>query len=84
MVSNVNLCHLQRILREENQRFMHYVEMTRKEEKQRAGRFDRLVNDEVEKQYAIRDLKKAKEKEARNALLQNVLQTRRDQVRERG
>ena len=63
---------------------MHYVEMTRKEEKDREDKFDQLVNEEVEKQYARRDAKKKKEEEARNTLLHNVLQTRREQIRERG
>lgn len=72
-----------RILREENQRFMHYVQMTRKEEKDRAEKLDKLVNIEVEKQYERRDIKKGKEKEARASLLQDVLQTRREQIRER-
>ena len=63
---------------------MHYMEMTRKEEKDREERFDKLVNGEVEKQYAKRDMKKEREKEARHALLQNVLTTRKEQMRHRG
>ena len=63
---------------------MHYVEMTRKEEKERQERFASIVNDEVEKQYARRDEKKEREKAARQALLQNVLITRREQVKEKG
>ena len=63
---------------------MHYVEMNRKEEKDREDRFAKLVNNEIEKQYARRDAKKEKEKEARHALLQNVLETRREQIIERG
>ena len=63
---------------------MHYVEMTRKEEQDRADRFNMLVDEEVQKQYARRDLKMGQEKEARNALLQNVLQSRKEQMRERG
>ena len=63
---------------------MHYVQMTRKEEKDRAEKLDKLVNIEVEKQYERRDIKKGKEKEARASLLQDVLQTRREQIRERG
>ena len=63
---------------------MHYVEMTRKEEQDREDRFDMLVDNEVQKQYARRDLKMAKEKEARNSLLQNVMQSRKEQIRNRG
>ena len=63
---------------------MHYVQMTRKDERDRAEKLDQLVNIEVEKQYERRDIKKGKEKEARASLLQDVLQTRREQIRERG
>ncbi len=63
---------------------MHYVESTRKEDKEREENINMLVNKEVEDQYARRDEKKEREKEARKALLQNVLQTRKQQIRERG
>eukprot|EP00794_Sanderia_malayensis_P009428 gene9428-10415_t len=75
--------HRQKILREENQRFMHYVAMARKEDKEREDQINKAVSEEVEQQYARRDAKKEKEKEARHALLQNVLQTREQQIKER-
>ena len=63
---------------------MHYVAMTKEEDKERDDQFNKLVDEEVEKQYGIRDEKKRREKEARRTLLQDVLQTRKEQVKYRG
>ena len=63
---------------------MHYVEMTRKQEKEREKALEKLVNEEVEAQWARKDAKKALEKEARQALMSNVLQTRKQQIEVRG
>lgn len=66
------------------QRFMHYVEKTRRADEERDKEVERLVNQNVEEQWKKKDARKRLEKEARKALMQNVLQTRELQRKERG
>lgn len=71
-------------MREEMQRFMHYVEKSRHEEAERDKQVEQLVNEEVEKQWQKKDTRKRMERDARKVLLHNVLQTREIQIQERG
>jgi len=70
-------------MREEMQRFMHYVEKTRKEESDKDKLINELINDDVEEQWKKKDERKKMEKVARKTLLNNVLKTREIQIRER-
>ena len=71
-------------MREEMQRFMHYVDKTRKDNEQRDKEIECLINQDIEEQWKKKDARKRLEKEARGALLQNVLETREIQRKERG
>jgi len=70
-------------LREEMQRFMNYVENTRSEEMDREKYVEEKINEEVEKQWRKKDDRKKMERDARKALMQDVLQTREMQIKER-
>ena len=71
-------------MREEMQRFMHYVDKTRRADEQREKDVENLINEEVEKQWQKKDARKRLEREARKALMQNVMDTRERQRKERG
>lgn len=66
------------------QRFMHYVEKTRKEQEEEDRKLEDLVNKEVQKKWREKDARVKMEKEARKVLLENVLKTREEQIKERG
>jgi len=70
--------------RDEMQRFMHYVEKTRKEQEEEDRKLEDLVNKEVQKKWREKDARVKMEKEARKVLLENVLKTREEQIKERG
>lgn len=67
-------------LREENLRFMAYVAQNRKDEQEREKKLEEMINEEVEVKWQ-KDLAKYRlEREARKMLLENVLDTRRQQI----
>lgn len=72
-----------RELREENLRFMQYCKTNRQEQADREKQVERLVNDEVEKQWARKMEQYRLEREARKRLMDNVLKTREEQIEER-
>jgi len=69
--------------REENLRFMKYVESNRKEEEEREKMLEKFVNEEVEKQWEKRMNQYRQERSARKRLLDNVMMTREQQINER-
>ena len=71
-------------MRDEMQRFMHYVDRTRRADEERERGLENLVNEEVEKQWERKDARKRLEKDARKALMTNVMATREKQRQERG
>jgi len=71
-------------MRDEMQRFMHYVERTRLADEERERELEGLVHEEVEKQWERNDARKRLEKEARKALMTDVMATREKQRQERG
>ena len=66
------------------QRFMHYVSKTRREAEEEEARREALVDKEVEEKWKEKDARMKVEKQARQTLLNNVLTTREEQMRERG
>ena len=70
-------------LREENLRFMAYVAKNRKDEQEREKKLEKMIHEEVEVKWQ-KDLAKYRlEREARKKLLENVLDTRRQQIEEK-
>ena len=70
-------------LREENLRFMAYVAKNRKDEQEREKKLEEMIQEEVEVKWQ-KDLAKYRaEKEARKKLLENVLDTRQQQIGEK-
>ena len=70
-------------LREENLRFMAYVAKNRKDEQEREKKLEEMICEEVEVKWQ-KDLAKYRlEREARKKLLENVLDTRRQQIEEK-
>ena len=72
-----------RELREENLRFMAYCKTNRQEQADREKLLEKLVNEEVEKQWAKKMEQYRKEREARRRLMDNVLKSREQQIEER-
>ena len=72
-----------RELREENVRFMQYCKTNRQEQGEREKQVERLVNEEVEKQWARKMEQYRLERVARKRLMDNVLKTREQQIEER-
>ena len=72
-----------RELREENLRFMAYCRTNRQEQADREKLLEKLVNEEVEKQWAKKMEQYRKEREARRRLMDNVLKSREQQIEER-
>lgn len=70
-------------LREENLRFMQYCAMNRKEEQDKEKALEEFVNDEVEKQWARKMNQYKMERDARKRLMQQVMQTRQEQIDEK-
>ena len=66
------------------QRFMHYVSKTRRADEQRERSLEALINEQVENQWERKDSRKKLEKDARKALMQDVMATREKQRQERG
>lgn len=58
--------------------------MNRKEEKDRENQLERVVNEEVEKQWAKRIAQYQMEKNARKKLMDTVMKTREQQIEDRG
>ena len=72
-----------RELREENLRFMQYCKTNRQQQAEREKEVERLVNEEVEKQWGRKMEQYRLEREARKRLMENVLKTREQQIEER-
>ena len=66
------------------QRFMHYVSKTRKIEEEEEKKLEELINTEVQNKWREKDTRIKLEKKARKALMENVLKTREEQIKERG
>lgn len=66
------------------QRFMHYVNKTRRADEERERSLESLINEQVENQWERKDARKRLEKEARKALMVDVMATREKQRQERG
>ena len=71
-------------MREEMQRFMHYVDKTRHDEMEREKQIEYMINEAVNEQWKKKDERKKMEKRARKILMDNVLQTRQVQIKDRG
>ena len=71
-------------MREEMQRFMHYVDKTRHDEMEREKQIEYMINEAVNEQWKKKDERKKMEKQARKILMDNVLQTRQVQIKDRG
>jgi len=68
---------------DEMQRFMHYVAKTRKEASVEEHRLETLINEEVQQAWREKDARIKLEKTARKALMEDVLRTREQQIKER-
>jgi len=68
---------------DEMQRFMHYVAKTRKEAKLEERRLEGLISEEVQQAWREKDARIKLEKTARKALMEDVLRTREQQIKER-
>jgi len=69
--------------RDEMQRFMHYVAKTRSEAEEEEHRLEHLINNEVQDKWKEKDARMKLEKKARRTLMENVLKTREQQIKER-
>lgn len=67
-------------MREENLRFMQYCAYNRKEEADREKELERVVNEEVEKKWAQTMQQYKLERDARQKLLANVMESRKQQI----
>lgn len=74
---------LQLELRNEMRQYREYLAEQKKEEEIKEKDLDQLVTEEVEKQWAKRIAHWKKEKEARRRLMEDVLQTRHQQIKEK-
>jgi hypothetical protein len=83
--SNEAMLHLQKknTLKEEIQLYRSYLAEAKREERQREQELDSLLSAEVEKQWAKRTQQWRKEREARRKLMDDVLKTRRQQIKEK-
>jgi len=70
-------------LRDEMQRFMHYVSQTRAEDKEEEQRLEELINEEVQEAWRKKNARIKLEKQARKTILEDVLKTREQQIKER-
>ena len=68
-------------LREEMARYREYLAEQAREEQQKERELDALVNTEVEKQWGKRLEQWRKEREARKKLMQDVMETRKKQIK---
>ena len=75
--------HLQKELKEEYQRYRHYLACMNQEKEQRERDLERLCDIEVEKMWQKKLAQWRLEKQARQKLLADVLATRQRQVSER-
>lgn len=64
-------------------RYREHLAEQKKEEEKREKEVDELLNIEVEKQWRHRAAQWKKEREARNKLMQDVIETRQVQIREK-
>ncbi|KAJ7385297.1 Cilia- and flagella-associated protein 53 [Desmophyllum pertusum] len=69
-----------REMREENLRFMQYCAYNRKEEADKEKELERVVNEEVEKKWAQTMQQYKLERDARQKLLANVMESRKQQI----
>ena len=74
---------VQNTLKEEIQLYRSYLAEAKREERQREQELDSLLTAEVEKQWAKRTQQWRKEREARRKLMDDVLKTRRQQIKEK-
>ena len=74
---------VQNTLKEEIQLYRSYLAEAKREERQREQELDSLLSAEVEKQWAKRTQQWRKEREARRKLMDDVLKTRRQQIKEK-
>lgn len=74
---------LQKELREEDQRYRNYLHQEYLAEQQREAEIDAMINSEVERQWQKRLKEWARQRAARKKLMNDVLQTRRQQVQEK-
>ena len=74
---------VQNTLKEEIQLYRSYLAEAKREERQREQELDSLLSEEVEKQLAKITQQWRKEREARRKLMDDVLKTRRQQIKEK-
>ena len=74
---------MQNTLKEEIQLYRSYLEEAKREERKREQELDSLLSVEVEKQWAKRSQQWRKEREARRKLMDDVMKTRRQQIKEK-
>ncbi|XP_075049846.1 cilia- and flagella-associated protein 53 [Mixophyes fleayi] len=70
-------------LREEQQIYRQYLAQQLEEEKRQEQEMDKLIEAEMEKAFAKRTAQLRLEKEARNRLMKDVMDTRRQQIKEK-
>ena len=75
--------YTQNQLREEMNLYREYLAEQAKEEEKREKELDTLVNSEVAKQWAKRAEQWKREREARAKLMQDVLDTRKQQIKDK-
>lgn len=64
-------------------RYRDYLAEQKKEEEKKEREVDEMVSAEVERQWAQRIAQWRKEKEARRKLMQEVIQTRHEQIKQK-
>ncbi|XP_039257804.1 cilia- and flagella-associated protein 53-like [Styela clava] len=70
-------------MREENQRYREYLAQMKEEERIREAEVDRLIDEDVEKMWQKKIAQWRIEREARNKLMQDVMETRKKQLQEK-
>ena len=75
--------YLQNQLRDEMNLYRQYLAEQAKEEERIEKELDGLINSEVAKQWAKRAEQWKREREARAKLMQEVLDTRKEQIKEK-
>lgn len=83
MYANNTHMYTQNQLREEMNLYREYLAEQAKEEEKREKELDTLVNSEVAKQWAKRAEQWKREREARAKLMQDVLDTRKQQIKDK-
>lgn len=64
-------------------RYHDYLAEQKREEEEKERELDEMVSAEVERQWAQRLAQWRKEKEARRKLMQDVMQTRQEQIKQK-